>query len=356
VVQTTTRNIIAFKESSNAQVLSESVMEVLVQKAANHEAGFSMNETECEYFITHDSSLANLFPTTPDEGPEVTCTVKGHHDEGDLVQGLYTIPVTGTGNAGQNCNTLLDYPSLNDSCNWGKLNFGNSFSSRVAIPLYYDTEAEGVILPYEDHEGLGALDEFEILVRAPCIDDTQTDEQCGRYELKVDGRAHNIDEDKAVAFWQISAICDGDSCSISAWDIASSKTRQTQCNTEIYGTKINEYLGDSRWDITQEDYAYTPYEEYICDPLGNHPPTIADFLSASTNIDFPILQLSVVADEIMSENNGRIPYLEYQILTNVPIANPEQIYTVEISYEGQNYKLVKGIEQEKSLVDFAIQN
>jgi hypothetical protein len=74
-------------------------------------------------------------------------------------------------------------------------------------------------------------------------------------------------------------------------------------------------------------------------------------------INKPILQMSIIVPALKEkDDNKNIPYLEYQILTDNPIANNSQIYTAIVRYNDQVYKLEKEIDRKVNVIDFAVHN
>ena len=74
-------------------------------------------------------------------------------------------------------------------------------------------------------------------------------------------------------------------------------------------------------------------------------------------INKPVLQMSIITPELKEkDDNKNIPYLEYQILTDNPIANNSQIYTAIVRYNDQVYKLEKEIDRKVNVIDFAVHN
>ncbi|MFA5821158.1 MAG: hypothetical protein WC873_03625, partial [Candidatus Gracilibacteria bacterium] len=279
--QNTQRNIKAFDNSFRAQNIADSLIGMMVGIGRDHESGFSLDESQCAeairagYPVQYDRYAA--------EGATFKCQIKGMNDKPIVSSELgevYTVPATNTGNASLNCQPLrpirteadlrnmgiteisdpLDHP-----CNWGRLNFGNSITSRVAIPLYYDEVqsigTDGTV--QSEVRKLDDLSDLRIRVRTPCkpvevavegIDQTKWEypEVCshdiftgGNY--KFEPTSLDVEDNPTVVMWQISATCmspDGSkqSCGITPDMAVDPQTgwRESSQNSEIYESFIDD--------------------------------------------------------------------------------------------------------------------
>ncbi len=371
----TQANIKAFKASSDAKGIAESVMGGLIGLGQEHEAGFSLGEEECTTLL---QTVQYVVDATAN-GVKIKCNIKGRLKEKEKIEGWYTIPSVNTGNASINCQPLRPILTETDlqnmglsgviqspldySCNWGRLNFGNSISSRVVIPMYYEENNE------IKNPSNFSLDDFQIRVRTACKPARQRggcinpdtnkvdrnlarckyDDICGNDDRYVFGVSpfDPIDENKTVVMWQISATCvagDGSSqsCGLTPDTTTLREVRSIE-NSEIdqYFIDANEHVG---LDTLGKSFGF-----------GEQSVTISDFLT-SPNVQKPTLQLAIIARNLKDEVDTSVPNLEYQILTDAAIANSTQIYEVTVNYNGQIWKDVKLIEPKKNVVDFAIQN
>jgi hypothetical protein len=449
VVRNTTGSIKAFKNQWQARLMTESAKEKLLLRAQNQEAGFSLNEDDCAKEA--NTTNPNNPGSTVAANDVVKCTVEGRNLEpvytvSPTTPPWFTVPNANTGDAGLDCSPmrkfttvdmLQDYYNtatavagegdqattqaatslfednpLNHPCNWGKLNFGNNFTSRVVVPLYYDSGEEDankkpiIINPnvprqVGEETALKTLTDLKIRVRTPCkpIAERTTcippsgstaristpeclyEDICknmDRYQFEPGNRT--IDQDKTIVVWQISGECTiadnpslKESCALTPNDSKqrnNPKKRLTGENSEIYESFLNNFLTDSLKIISQDSQGKTAY--YYYDPNNPPPPhTILDFLTLTpsnyiqadpdtkyTFIDKPLLQLAISSNELFdnSPTPKRIPYLEYQIVTNVPVSNITQQFKTEINYGGQAFQQSYSIEQKKNVVDFALQD
>lgn len=389
-IQANKQSIVRFKDKNQAKVYAENVMSALITEMGTHEAGYSMNENECEVFA------ANVLPirdtTQPGPVPEAQCWVTGRDRGVDASIGDYTItgattyvsPIPGTGNAGVNCalpkesttGTPVTPPpvDLNNPCNWGKLSFGNSYTSRVLVPLYYDegTSTQGeppvIVNPADDP----AMQSLIVRVRTPCIPGTYDEAtgNCTRYMLAPGTGDWTRREDPPLVNWNISGDCETGTikyCSLipvmgkddTPWSLMpnNSEIHAGLINTPLMGNNIvlnTDSRGrDVRIDIDKLVFDVPYLIDFLTNSgIWNNPDYIEQTLSR------PVLQLSLIAKELINQSDPtqNVPYLEYQIISDKPIANNSDIYYVFVTYNNQGFKIVKSVDQEKNLVDYAVQN
>jgi len=382
VVKSTNYNIKAFKESSRAKFIAEGVLGHLIGIGQEHEAGFSLTESECDQIMqTWDYAQTVI----ADEGATIKCQIKGRNDKPTIspTGTFYTVPATNTGDASRNCQPLrpvrteadlrnmgiteisdpLDHP-----CNWGRLNFGNSITSRVAIPLYYDEVqsigTDGTV--QSEVRKLDDLNDLRIRVRTPCkpveVTVEGTDQTKWEYpeictdddRYKFEPEQIDVENNPTVVMWQISATCvsqDGSeqSCGMTP-DTTSRRTPTGMLRVYPNNSEIHKALIDAGLDIdiNKLGEAFGFFGE-------DH--TIRGFMS-STEVKDPTLQLAIITRGLKTRGGDPVPNLEYQIVgdNTHPLSNAAQIYEVTVSYQGQMYKATKSIETKKNVVDFAIQN
>jgi hypothetical protein len=217
-----------------------------------------------------------------------------------------------------------------------------------------------------------------------------------RYELDTTTQAlpcgtscTQMEKDKTLLVWQISGECEVESSTpgekqkqpcalIHNQDQETGGLVRAGQNSEITESKINNY--NILTDIIKMDGAENSYgtltgkkvpDNTSCRDYTNQP-AINEFLTPSSYspicdefspyiyslISNPTLQLAITEPEIKDDDTpkNRVPYLEYQIITNKKIANPLEIYNVDVNFLGQNFKLQEVIEQVKNVIDFAVQN
>ncbi len=304
---------------------------------------------------------------------------------------MYGVPTPGTGNAGNNCDslnayfdktfnftykdqggnptTLINVDAAENPCNWNKIKVGGS----VAIPLYITSG--GVIKNPVD---LGLTD-LRIRVRTPCKYGNEMCPENLRYQL-----ADDVGDDNFKCDSDTPTRC-GDT--IMAWNISGSnkggdKTYNLGPNTEY---KASYYYRDVKNSEIYERLINNQTSPFNCGTfcmLGitssinsfgidtdGQKGKIYDFLWNSAIpfvrigddvINKPVLKLSVV-HSLQDKDNAQnaLPYLEYQVLSNVgnsfQPANAYQTITGE-SISGSFKQIMElKVPQENSILDYVIQ-
>gem|GEM_PF-2933307 len=201
------------------------------------------------------------------------------------------------------------------------------------------------------------------------------------------GACKETQSDKTLLVWQISGECgvtgstSGESqpCALIHNQELKTPSERADYNSEISESSLNDYNTSSgilsMGSSTVDDRHGTLTGKKMTVPfecgLETLQPNIKEFLNAAYEVQLaecpaypfssilnPTLQLAIIEPEIKDNDTppNRVPYLEYQIVTNKPIANPLEIFSADVNFSGQNFKLVETIEQVKNIIDFAIQN
>ena len=317
-------------------------------------------------------------------------------DSDHLIEGWYTIPAPGSGNAGGDyCSvrepvvrqaildsTLLgefgidriidlgtSYDPFSWPCTWDKLHEGES----VTIPLYsvsgsvvynpgfsYD-EASGVI---NKGGGIG-LDDFEIRVRAACDPSLVThgngevaDQICKdaeRYQLAVDP----LNSREITVLWEITGEEMDDSGKLTGQTVTLQQYFNDQFNNSYIGpTRINNYA--TLGGITQNSKPSNNIDDNtlasIIKYLHNDPST-----DPIQNINKPVLKL-ISIHTLRTSDGTPIPYLEYQFRTKLqsgslpPIANVSKVIEAEVMIDGGfTEKIERKISLPKPATGYVIQ-
>ncbi|MFA7686212.1 MAG: hypothetical protein WCX95_05455, partial [Candidatus Gracilibacteria bacterium] len=265
---------------------------------------------------------------------------------------------------------------LNHPCNWGKLKFGSNLSSRVVVPLYYG-ESDGndgirIVNPSSERPVDGAqrsLENLSIRVRTPCKPIRQRGDKCliqnnaanqrqqeintsnpecmyedicidsDRYQLNV-----QADDDDTLVLWQINGECTlniadpqgafmTETCALLPDETAAGEWA-LPVSSEI---KTSGFINGSIVKIDEQKIGKIAY--YLFEENLQGERTISNFINLSdllrleieqgvfyTSINKPVLSLNMAVDELKDNSvpAKRIPYLEYQIVTNVPVSNITQ--------------------------------
>jgi hypothetical protein len=238
----------------------------------------------------------------------------------DTADADYYVPIPGQGSAGENCDPEAP-GDIDDTCNWNRIDYGES----VDIPLYVDGDAMSDVWT------------FYIKVRTPeCDDDNVICSSNNRRLIECDdGSVSEVvdgcdyEDDPVVMTWQIWGECDGASCYAEGNPLAkedrSGKSRSGEdTNSEIFATLINDQL----------DELIDPYIVLDIDSGlqgSSESEDIFDLLDSE--MEYPVLKLSFV--QTISNSEGPIPYLEYQIVTDEAISSDKSFISV-IGYTVSN--------------------
>jgi hypothetical protein len=350
-----------------------------------------------------------------DKEMTITMEVKGRNEDGDALSGqcpgmfltideCYITPIPGTGDAGERCDlydpkaqnqidAIIDhngesYPQgtanvdgiaqIDYSCNWNKLSYGSSSTDRVTIPLYYDISLPGdpesiIINPF--HEDTTDLQykatEFVVRVRPPCLPcGTETGQrQCDAGDDKTiceadpnilpseRYRLNTLDGNDIVVQWQISGICDEEPCSYiqnvnyiqnsdEIREVYSSVISEERINGDVPSLPQNVSLFASGGDLGGEGLSTTTYQEEYINYFGT------GFLKT---MEKPVLTL-FLSEKLISEYDENVPYLEYQILSDMPIGSPKIEAATIINIDGYLFEKTLVEEEKTSIIDFAVQN
>lgn len=299
----------------------------------------------------------------------------------------YIIPPPGQGNAGSDCNVQDNYynpahpldDNLNKPCNWNKLHFGET----VQIPLYQE---DGSTILNPDELGMS---EFVLKVRTPCIGGIVHDPPASQYLATTDendwcplGRydLYNPPGDvptDIIAHWQIVGDC----------DYSGPGDANTDYDGACVGIPNDQGASFERSDIVVEEVNYVnssnsdyqlvyPGRSGVKDLNTNYiidtpPHAFVNYLLATNNysgllpgattsreLSEPTFHLTVVTP--LLQNNpptfSSVPYIEYQVVTNVPISDSAQTVTA-IGTSGKFQKMLRsGKPNETTNIEFVIQN
>jgi hypothetical protein len=215
----------------------------------------------------------------------------------------YYVPIPGRGSAGSDCDPDV-IGDVNDDCNWNRIYYGQT----VEIPLYVDGTSA--------FEG-GVLD---IKVRTPECEDGDDCGASGRRLIKcLDGvpatptkNGCALADDKVVMTWQIWGDRVGGSNYVEGWEYDDCMGKRCPTDSEIYTTFINSVQSGDYIVINVGDFS-APSEESISDALSQ--------------FSDPVLHLAFI--QTISNADGPIPYLEYQIVTAEPISNDRSFITAK---------------------------
>ncbi len=414
----TYRNIRNINNYYAARDLADSLTEYLQAELNSHESGFNQ-DINCTYsngspvtgsdsLICKGDGILDLMQSYEDVEIDLEIVGRGLAEETLKVCGgaggslsilfggapCYITPKPGTGTAGARCSIYEpDYEAttsstdviptnlaggnyneiaqIDYSCNWNKLQFGSSVTEGAVIPLFYD-DGTNIVSPFYD-DGSGANNDFFVLrMRTPCLpcvyedrdlspginrlctlgqDNTVcTDDE--RYELEDE-----LDGDQVVVQWQISGICDdGRDCTVIPYLKMTTQGNYEDKFSGITDKIINEnqFAGHTLGDNIAI-FLDSPGLNFFDAILSSGNFERSTFYSLIRSIQKPALTIAL-NDALISDNNEAIPYLEYQIMSTQPISDSKAEISATINVNGNIFQKTLFKQEEKPLVDFAIQN
>jgi hypothetical protein len=325
----------------------------------------------------------------------------------------YTVPFPGTGNAGTRCNmyspvlgdgdetdipehlvnrilgttatgTATPIPSPDDldqidySCNWNKLIFGSSMTDRVALPLYYYEKDIGgeliAVNPFKVENGAAQAEHFVLRLRTPCkpcnerdnkdsliCNDPTVCEDRDRYKLDA-----NLGDPKILVQWQLSGKCEKadqiQDCtmiadtSYTSFDIGGNIIEKKSGIFDIRFKNASNFEEKEHRLLTNASRGYDISEgEAVPVHFLESKPQIPPLLST---LEKPILTL-FLSNPLIANEGGitkRIPYLEYQLITDHPVSNSSILMKVEVIVNNNAYRRTLEKRVQTPLIDFALQN
>ncbi len=310
------------------------------------------NEVQTKNFFTGTSTISSTNPT-------------------------YIVPFPGRGAAGNNCNLYLEeftknangnfvgskinnkwqigtegISQLDYSCNWGKLSLGSSSTDRVAIPLYYTASDGTIVNPFNSQTQNNKATKFIVRLRTPCI---KTDlkpgeeEKCERYKL------NESDGNDIIVQWQLTGTCPvgangkEEECGlVQAPDSAEYLLNESMINGNNKNTAFKNYMVLGNIISGSTVPIVTPGED-----LNNLQILAIDQMLVK--IKRPVFSL-FLNKKLLSTAKTKIPYLEYQVITDQPIGDAETKMEVQITVNGTQLNKTIYKKNKKDLIDFAIQN
>jgi len=309
-----------------------------------------------------------------------------------ILGNCYVVPTPGGGNAGENCELFTNTYDNNDRiatpggdkiapldhpCNWNKLLPGSSATDRVSIPFYHtlsvDSDQDGKLdieNPFnQEFLGDNEIGQFVLRMRTPCADGEEVCTDADRMVLD------DID-DNVVVQWQMSGMCPVTKLNANGVTVnvlnEDSTVRMKECgliqnydaahagtlnNSAIFESVVNRGLVDiaAKKAVIQSGSASVSTDSN----LSSDTPFLSEYL---LKMDQPTLTLFLSdklvnkADPNGKDPNLKIKYLEYQLLSNQKIADPKVTMDVTIDIDGNIFKKTLYQNEQKPLVDFAVQN
>ncbi|MCC7197779.1 pilus assembly PilX N-terminal domain-containing protein [Candidatus Peregrinibacteria bacterium] len=373
-------------QANQAYYAAEGGMEVGLLENKNKDAGY-------------DATLADVYYNgsgKPGEPGVLLSKVKiqGTVPASSQIGGEYVMPRPGTGTAGTGCDPLDPPVDVSDStkgidhaCNWNKIKVGET----VGIPLYTtmvdpaDT-SKTIIKNPEDLD----LQTLKVKVRTPCLEGAaggpNSCTSSGRYrlddyngvdtELKCTSSKPDLCGDTVVSWSIVGSNLTGDKVyTLVPYDVFdSSLKKRIKSNSETYEWLINSVrsTGSPFSGFSCVPYCVLYGGRFGVDPLDDaNPGTVLDFLlngtvdpwfvrSGMDKINKPVLKLSVIGSLSEFSSGDAVPYLEYQIVSNIGVggsAPPDLAQTITAEGFSGPFKQVLEVKlpQETGLLEYVIQ-
>ncbi len=359
--------------------------------AAPDAAGNVQNEPICDQILSEvgiwDGDVAN-------KDVKITVEITGRNEESEKFtgncsntfsqNGCYTVPLPGTGNAGERCELYkpdfsgngsaikpiddkgqiiaqliageVSIKQIDYSCNWNRLTFGSSVTDRAVIPLYYQ-DGNDIINPYFNDpatpQNEADATKFVLRIRTPCEpqDNANGGNSSEDDTICTDNDRYVLDEEEndIVVQWQISGTCvdaqgNEEQCGL----IQNVNLNNPADSSAITESRIND--GDG-WLFTKE----VLYQDFQALETNTENINFIPVTQKLILMKKPTLTL-FLGDKLISEGGENVPYLEYQVLTEVPVANASTIAEVIVNVDGIVFKKTLQKEEQTPLIDFAVQN
>lgn len=371
------------ENEGKARYLAEGAAEHALLWAATHGIGANtIDDPNFEDYVAplyNDAAelgFANCADTDEDSTngnqPCINIEVIGRSSETVQIAGAgpsyFSIPMAGTGDAGENCTLVNASSDANDECNWNKLSVGQT----VEIPLYY-VDDSGLVQKLD----VSSAGDFLLRIRAPGSEELFplfTDEDNYRH----------IEKDPVLVQWTISGTSTAPGGQVAGRTLIAKDNKEGQFrldeneadeNTEISGGRINAariavgYLND--FIVLGKSNFRNDIGRNITSQGGREAQTISTFLNQVNN---PVLRLSLVGQprrntssalgDFDPDNNNHvnssvfdISYLEYQFLTDSShaVSDSKQIIIGWAEFGGFRKEVRREIQREPTLGGFVLE-
>lgn len=408
IIQSTTLDTVQSVKNTNnyyeARDTADSIVEYLTYTAKSVDAGFNLDEINCKYGKYADpknknsskcKDIVNLLAKDTDD-VEISFKIKGRNDSaekftgpcpGGLQKGCYVSPIASEGSAGDRCQLYTpDYKKttalVNNSgqiidgqkgegisqidyaCNWNKLTFGSTATNRATIPFYYAT-ADGIQNTYFGNPpGL-----FAVRLRTPCLPcvtdqkllkkgqnrlctantDPTICKPTERYTLSTDEKDSTPDD--IIVQWQFSGTCQFEGkekeCGLIPVTKRDSNGFVSQDASAISDSRINKEKSTSSVILIPKKHRGIDTNTYNLNGVA--------IMNALKTFKKPVFTL-FLSDQLMSNQNQNVPYLEYQVLTERLVGAPSKQLEAKVVVNDNIFTKTIFLEESKDLIDFAIQN
>jgi len=319
-------------------------MEKAIAVVADNGVGFEDSDTSAVEFDTTDDGVTDVTGDYDIYARAKELSWKGGDDECTSLGPIpcYLTPMPGTGDAyGGDCDEELWDEDADHACNWNRITTGES----VTFPLFYYNDSGVLVNSFTD----SSVDSFMLRVRAP-----EDSVMGGRYQLNEEGNA--------IITWEFNGTC-LDSDGVTEFDCYITPVTDGGIETYILEEDINDASAD--YIVMQSGY-YSGGNYTGDDSLGNDDISIINFLVGDyflySHLSIDETYFKMTIPNLLETSSGDpIPYLEYQIVTNVEISDNKVLYEAEGRAEGQLGTYVRNLEATQSIgadsvINFVLQN
>lgn len=341
--------------------------------------GFSTTSTNVNY------------PSCANAGPNVICALKANYTVQGQVQagvtyndsypGMYGIPSPGTGDAGKNCDSLTAVtntgfwydpntdtwvtvdPGANSAytisghaedhpCNWNRMYVNQS----VTIPLYYLDPANN------NHVTslFNSNSHFKLRIRTGC---TGGKIECGTRPTLDDTQGDpNYSFDDPIVTWQITAEdqAQNPAYSLLPYIKFNNPNHLDPNSTIIIESKMNNASNNELLDEVKVGVDPNNCRGSILKFLTsqNTPICLINPNWSTQQLTKPLLKFTVI-HSLDDKNNsgGKVPYLEYQLLSNVSVPPTDTVQTITSEGFSSTFKQVLQVKipQDSGILEYVIQ-
>ncbi|MFA5842924.1 MAG: hypothetical protein WC882_04655 [Candidatus Gracilibacteria bacterium] len=336
-----TRNMDLFR-SIQAYYASRASMEKAIADVADHGIGYENFSNTAISWDTNRDGTEDVTGTYEIFSQAKPLDWQSAGSTCDGTQDCY-IPIPGTGDVGTSCDFedssaswAIGADAADDDCNWNRIGYGET----VTIPLFYtdpDSPDGDLVNSY-----ITGSETFKLRVRTPMDPDTGI-----RYQL-------DEGEDKVIMYWEFNGTCNDGGDDYSCY--LTPRTRKEE-ETFIYDETINHATDFIVMDI-QDRFGETIKAGE--DDQGTKNVLIIQFLTTRT-IQQPYFKITLPQSLIAEDGITSIPYLEYQLITNTPIADNKIVYISDGKAMGKLETYVRHMQatqsiENNSIINFVIQN
>ncbi|MEZ4086920.1 MAG: hypothetical protein R3B71_01040 [Candidatus Gracilibacteria bacterium] len=373
VVVTSIRQSANVNQANKAFFNTEGALEQGLLANSKEGAGYSSGETAAD----------NLDATFEIQGQ---VPVNTQYDTPSSYDGMYGAPTPGSGNVAEDCDPdkpwistpfnydnggyiedpTTGYDAADHPCNWNKITVGEV----VNIPLYVTGQCSANPDSICDPADLG-LDTIIVRLRTPCANGDEFCAPIDRFDLDTANGDPEVAGDDTIVDWQITGVPMGGGSTYVMGPDRQFDLDFYLCNghcpwsSEIYESKLNLQKNQSFETLTIAQSGGENGEETKTKTVGViynflhdlSPWNVGGAAQRTSAIHKPVLKLSVI-NSLQQSLSTVIPYLEYQILTDVQNYAPtDASQTIRAEGYSGDFKQILEVKQpqEGGILEYVIQ-